>query len=67
MISLHFQKICIDTKLVGLLMTISTYQLFENKKCGRFSIRASAIYSWDSIQSLLIKNLSLKNSSSKKD
>ena len=39
---------------------------FRTQKYGRFSIRASIIYSWNSIQNLLIKNLSLKNSTSKK-
>ena len=36
------------------------------QKYGRFSIRASTIHSWNSMQNLLIKNLSLKNSTSKK-
>ena len=39
---------------------------FWTQKYGRFSIRASTIYSWNSMQNLLIKNLSLKNSTSKK-
>ena len=39
---------------------------FRTQKYGRCSIRASTIYSWNSMQSLLIKNLSLKNSTSKK-
>ena len=39
---------------------------FRTQKYGRFSIRASTIYSWNSMQNLLIKNLSLKNSTSKK-
>ena len=39
---------------------------FWTQKCGRFSITASTIYSWKSIQNLLIKNLSLENSISKK-
>ena len=39
---------------------------FWTQKYGRFSIRASTIYSWSSMQSLLIKNLSLQNSTSKK-
>ena len=39
---------------------------FQAEKYGRFSIWASSIYSWNSIQNLLIKNLSLKNSTSKK-
>ena len=39
---------------------------FRTQKYGRFSIRASTIYSWNSMQNLLIKKLSLKNSTSKK-
>ena len=39
---------------------------FRTQKYGSFSIRASIIYSWNSMQNLLIKNLSLKNSTSKK-
>ena len=39
---------------------------FRIQKYGHFSITASSIYSWNSIQNLLIKNLSLKNSTSKK-
>ena len=39
---------------------------FRTKKYGRFSTRAGTIYSWNSMQNLLIKNLSLKNSTSKK-
>ena len=39
---------------------------FWTQKYGRFSIRVSNIYSWNSMQNLLIKNLSLKNSTSKK-
>ena len=39
---------------------------FRTQKYGCFSIRASAIYSWNSTQNLLTKNLSLKNSTSKK-
>ena len=35
---------------------------FWTQKYGRFSIRVSNIYSWNSMQNLLIKNLSLKNS-----
>ena len=35
------------------------------QKYGCFSIRASIIYSWNSMQNLLIKNLSLKNSTTK--
>ena len=37
---------------------------FWTQKYGRFSIRASTIYSWNSMQNLLINNLSLKNSTS---
>ena len=36
-------------------------------KYGRLSIRATTIYSWNPVQNLLIKNLSLKNLISKKD
>ena len=39
---------------------------FRTQKYGRFSIRVSTIYSWNSMQNLLMKNLSLKNSNSKK-
>ena len=39
---------------------------FRTQKYGCFSIRASPIYSWNYIQNLLIKNLSLKKSTSKK-
>ena len=39
---------------------------FWSQKYGRFSIRASTIYLYDSMQNLLIKHLSLKNSTSKK-
>ena len=39
---------------------------FRTQKYGRFSKRASTIYSWNSMQNLLIKNLSLKSSTSKK-
>ena len=39
---------------------------FRTQKYGHFSIRASTIYSWNSMQNLLMKNLSLKNSTSKK-
>ena len=38
---------------------------FWTQKYGCFSIRASTIYSWNSMQNLLIKNLSLKTSTSK--
>ena len=38
---------------------------FRTQKYGHFSIRASTIYSWNSMQNPLIKNLSLKNSTSK--
>ena len=38
---------------------------FRTQKYGRFSIRASTIYSWNSMQNLLINSLSLKNSTSK--
>ena len=34
---------------------------FQAQKYGRFSIRASTIYLWNSMQNLLIKNLSFKN------
>ena len=37
---------------------------FRTQKYGR-SIRASTIYSWNSMQNLLMKHLSLKNSTSK--
>ena len=37
----------------------------QTQKYGCFSIRASIIYSWNSMQNLLIKNLSLKNSTTK--
>ena len=62
MIALNFQEICIDMKLACLLMTISTYP----KVCRRYSITASTIYSWNSIQDLLIKHLSLKNATPKR-
>ena len=39
---------------------------FRTQKYGRFSIRASTIYLWNSMQNLIIKNLSLKISTSKK-
>ena len=39
-----------------------TYQLFCTQKYGHYSIRVCAIYSWNSIQDFLMKNLSLKNS-----
>ena len=39
---------------------------FWTQKYGRFSIRASTIYSWKSLQNLLMKSLSLKISTSKK-
>ena len=39
---------------------------FRTQKYGRYSIRASTICSWNSIENLLIKNLSFKNSTSKK-
>ena len=39
---------------------------FRTQKYGCFSIRVSTIYSWNSMQNLLIKTLSLKNSTSKK-
>ena len=37
----------------------------QTQKYGCFGIRASIIYSWNSMQNLLIKNLSLKNSTTK--
>ena len=39
---------------------------FQTQKYGRFSIRASTIYSWNYMENLIIKNLSLKNSTSRK-
>ena len=33
--------------------------IFRTQKYGRFSMRASAIYSWNSMQNFLMKNLSL--------
>ena len=39
---------------------------FGTQKYGHFIIRASTIYSWNSIENLLIKKLSPKNSTSKK-
>ena len=39
---------------------------FQTQKYGCSSIRASTIYSWNSLQDLLIKNLSLKNTTGKK-
>ena len=39
---------------------------FRTQKYGCFSIRASTIYSWNSMQNLLLKDLSLKNLTSKK-
>ena len=62
MIALNFQEIYIDMKLACLLMTISTYP----KVCRRYSITASTIYSWNSMQDLLIKHLSLKNATPKR-
>ena len=41
-------------------------QTFWTQKDGRFSTRATTICSWNSMQNLLIKNFSLKNSTSKK-
>ena len=38
---------------------------FRTQKYGHFSIRAGSIYSWNSMQNLLIKNLSLKKPTSK--
>ena len=39
---------------------------FRTQKYGSFSIRATNIYSWNSIEILIIKNLSLRISTSKK-
>ena len=39
---------------------------FRSQKYGRFSTKASTIDSWNSMQNLLIKNFSLKNSTSNK-
>ena len=38
---------------------------FQTKKCGRFSIRASARRSWNYIQNMLKINFSVKNSTPK--
>ena len=40
---------------------------FRTQKYGHFSIWASNIYSWNSMQNILIKNLRLKNSTTKKN
>ena len=39
-----------------------THQLFWTQKDGHNSIRVCTVYSWNSIQDFLMKNLSLKNS-----
>ena len=39
---------------------------FWTQKYGSFSMRASTIYSWNSMQNLLTKHLSLKNTTSEK-
>ena len=63
MTGFYFQEICIDMKSVINHLNIPT---FWTQKYDCFSIRANTIYSWNSIQNFLIKNLSLKSSTSKK-
>ena len=58
--NLHRYKTCLS---VNDHLNIPT---FWTQKYSRFSIRARAINSWNSMQNLLIKNLSFKNSTSKK-
>ena len=53
LIGLHFQKICINL----LVYNIPT---FRTQKYGGFSTKVNTIYSWNSINDLLSKNLSLK-------
>ena len=63
MIGLHFQEIYYETyQSVNDHLNIPTNWI---QKYGRFSIGASTIHSWNSMQNLLLKNLSLKNSTSK--
>ena len=62
MIGLHFQETYIGMKLAGLYVTnnlnITTFRI---QKYGHFSIRASAIRSWNYTQDMLKISLSLKN------
>ena len=60
MIGLHSQETYIGMKLAGRQLTILIFQLFEPKIYDHFSVRASAIHSWD--YTFLELNLSLKNS-----
>ena len=62
MIGLHFQETYIGMKLAGLYVTnnlnITTFRI---QKYDHFSIRASAIRSWNYTQDMLKISLSLKN------
>ena len=57
MIGLHFQ-----VTYIGMKLDIPT---FQTQKYGCFSIRASAICSWNYTQDMLKISLSLKNSTPK--
>ena len=59
MIGLHFQETYIGMKLAGNHLNIST---FRTQKYGHFSIKASAIRSWNFTQDILKVIFSLKNS-----
>ena len=65
MIDLHFQEICRYETCWSVTdhLNIPT---FRTQTYCHFSIRASTTYSWNSMQNLLIKKLSLKNSIAKK-
>ena len=65
MIGLHFQGICRCKTCLSVTDHLNI-PIFWTQKYGCFSIRASTIYSWNSMQNLLIKNSSLKNSTPKK-
>ena len=62
MIGLHFQEAYMGVKLAGRQLTILISQLFEPKKYGHFSVRASATRYWNYTQDMLKINLSLKKS-----